>query len=159
MIGFYLALNYHIIDVNLNVFPQLWLKHPSHHPLIGSPSILQPKRHHLIVIISNRSDKSYFLLIIHSQGYLMVPLKGIEKTHLRMVHRCIHQLIDPRHKERVLWASFIQVCKVYTYVPFPSLLFYHYCISQSFKVKDFFDNPSLLELRHLVLDNIRVFIR
>ena len=66
MIGFYLALNYHIIDVNLNVFPQLRLKHPSHHPLIGSPYILQTKGHHLIMVISSISDESYPLLVIQS---------------------------------------------------------------------------------------------
>ena len=89
----------------------------------------------------------------------MVPLKGIEKTHPRMAHSCIHQLVDSRHRERVLWAGFIQVCKVCTYAPFPSLHFYHYCISQPFRVEDFFNNPSLLELRHLVFDSIRVFLR
>ena len=105
------------------------------------------------------SDKSCLFLVIHNQRYLMVPLKGIEKTHPMMAHNCIHQLVDPRHRERVLWACFIQVCKVYIYAPFHSLLFYHYCISQPFKVEDFFNSPSLLELHHLVLDSIRVFLR
>ena len=159
MIGLYLALHHHIINVNFDLFPLLKLKYPNHRPLIGSPGILQTKGHHLIVIISSRSDKSCLLLVIHSQRYLMVPLKGIEKTHPRMAHSCIHQLVNSSHRERVLWAGFIQVCKVYTYSPFPSLLFYHYCISQPFKVEDFFNSPSLLELRHLVLDNIRVFLR
>ena len=85
----------------------------------------------------------------------MVPLKGIKKTHPRMAHSYIHQLVNPRHRERVLWASFIQVYKVYTYSPNPSLLFYHYCISQPFRVENFFNSPSLLELHHLVLDNIK----
>ena len=102
MIGLYLALHHHIIDVNFYFFPLLRLKYPGHHPLIGSLSILQTKGHYLIVIISSRSDKSYLLLVIHSQRYLMVPLKGIEKTHPRMAHSCIHQLVDPRHRERVL---------------------------------------------------------
>ena len=159
MIGFYLALNYHIIDVNFNVFPLLRLKYPGHHPLIGSPGILQTKGHNLIMIISGKSDKNCLLLVIYSQRYLMVPLKGIEKTHPRMAHSCIHQLVDSRHRERVLWAGFIQVCKVCTYAPFPSLHFYHYCISQPFRVEDFFNNPSLLELRHLVFDSIKVFLR
>ena len=105
------------------------------------------------------SDKSCLLLVIHSQRYLMVPLKGIEKTHPRMAHHYIHQLIDSRHRERVFRASFIQVYKVYTYAPFPNLLFYHYCISQSFRIEEFFDSPNLLELCHRILDNIRVFLR
>ena len=46
-----------------------------------------------------------------------------------MAYCCVHQLVNPRHKEGVLWASFIQVYEIYTYVPLPSLLLYHYDIS------------------------------
>ena len=52
-----------------------------------------------------------------------------------MAHHCVHQLVNLRHKERVLWAGFVQVCKIYTYAPLPSLRFYHYGISQPSKVK------------------------
>ena len=52
-----------------------------------------------------------------------------------MAHRRIHQLVNLRNRERILWASFVQVCKIYTYAPLPSLLLYHYSVSQPFMVK------------------------
>ena len=63
MLGHHLTLHHHIIYINLNILAQLWLKHPSHHPLIDKLYILQTKKHHLIVAISSRSDKNYLLLI------------------------------------------------------------------------------------------------
>ena len=66
MIKLYLALHHHIIDVNFDVFPLLRLKYPDHHPLIGSPGILQTKGHHLIMVISSMSDESCPLLVIQS---------------------------------------------------------------------------------------------
>ena len=66
MIRLYIALYHHIIDINFDVFSKLRLKHPSHHPLIGSPYILQTKGHHLIMVISSTSDESCPLLVIQS---------------------------------------------------------------------------------------------
>ena len=68
MLGHHLTLHHHIIYINLNILAQLWLKHSSHHPLIDGPYILQTKRHHVVVIISSRSDKSCLLLITKSSS-------------------------------------------------------------------------------------------
>ena len=76
-----------------------------------------------------------------------------------MAYSCLNQLVNPRHGERVLWADFVQVCKIYAYALLPSLLFYHYGVNQPFKVKNFFNSPSLLKFQHLILDSIRVFLR
>ena len=84
----------------------------------------------------------------------MVPLKGIKKTHLRMTYSRVHQLVNPRHRERVLRASFVQIRKINTYAPLSSLLFYHYSVSQSFRVKNLFNSPSPLKFRYLVLYSI-----
>ena len=75
-----------------------------------------------------------------------------------MAHRRVHQLVNSRHRERVLWTGFVQVCKIYTYAPLPHLLLYHYSVSQPFKVKNFFNSPSMLKFHHLVLDSIKVFL-
>ena len=88
----------------------------------------------------------------------MVPLKGIQKAHPRMAHSCVHQLVNLRHWERVLWAGFVQVCKIYTYAPLPRILLYHYGVSQPFRVKNLFNSPSLLKFHHLVLYSIRMFL-
>ena len=64
MIGYFLTFYYHVIYVDFNILPQLRFKHFSHHPLISGSCILQAKGHHLVMVISNRSDKSRFLLIL-----------------------------------------------------------------------------------------------
>ena len=59
-----LALYNHVINIDLNVPTQLWFEHFGHHPLISRPFIFQAKGHHLVVIISYRSNKICLLLII-----------------------------------------------------------------------------------------------
>ena len=51
------TLDHHVVYIYFNILSQLWLKHPSHHPLLGRPYIFQSKRHHLVIVVSNRSDK------------------------------------------------------------------------------------------------------
>ena len=73
-----------------------------------------------------------------------------------MAHSCVHQLVNPRYRERVLWAVFVQVCKIYTYTLLPRLLLNHYGVSQPFRVKNLFNSPSLLKFHHIVLYSIRM---
>ena len=89
----------------------------------------------------------------------MVPLEGIQKAYLRMAYRRVHYLINPRHREGVLWTSFVQVCEVYTHPPLPILLLYYHCISQLLRVENFLNSPSLLKLHHLVFDSVRMILR
>ena len=75
-----------------------------------------------------------------------------------MAHCCIHQLIYSRHREGIFWASLILICEVHTYSPFSVLLFHHHSIGQPFRVKDFLDSSYLLELHHLISNNICMFL-
>ena len=77
MFGHQFLFYHHVIYVDFNVLTHLQLKHPSHHPLVGGIDVLQTKRHHLIVVVSDGGDKSCLFLVVYSQGYLMVSLKGI----------------------------------------------------------------------------------
>ena len=79
----------------------------------------------------------------------MVILKGIQETHLRMSHRGIHQLVNSRNGEGILWADFVQVCKIHAHLPLPVFLFNHYYVGQPFEVEDFLNCSSLLQLVHL----------
>ena len=45
MFGHHFTLYHHIIYIDFNILAQLWLKHPSHHSLIGRPCILKTKRY------------------------------------------------------------------------------------------------------------------
>ena len=102
MLGLHLTFYHHIIYVDLNVLAQLWFEHPGHYSLINRPHILQPKRHHFLMIIPYGCDERSLLLIILSQGYLVVSLESIQEAHPRMARGCIHQLIYLRQGERVL---------------------------------------------------------
>ena len=114
---------------------------------------------HLIVIVPYRSNKGCLLLIIHSQGYLVVSLKGIQKAHLRMTYSGIHQLVDPRHGEMVFRTCSVQICEVHTYPSLSFFLLHHHSIGQPFRVKHFFNCPSLLKFHHLVFDGVRMILR
>ena len=58
----------------------------------------------------------------------MVTLKGIQETHLRMSYRGIHQLVNSRNGEGVVWADFVQVCKIPTHSLLPIFLVDHYYV-------------------------------
>ena len=89
----------------------------------------------------------------------MVPLEGIQKAHPMMTYSDIHQLIYLRHRERILGASFVQICEIYTYSPFFTFLLYYHRVGQPVRVKHLLHSPSLLKFDHLILDNIRMLFR
>ena len=107
MLRNHLTFHYHIIYVNLDVFPQLQLEHPCHHSLICRPCILQTERHYFVMVVPDRGNKNSLLLIVQSQRYLVITLEGIQKAHLRMVDNGISQLVYLGHREWILGASFI----------------------------------------------------
>ena len=89
----------------------------------------------------------------------MVSLKGIQKTHPRMTYRCIHQLVYPRHRERVFGTSLIEICEIHTHAPLPSLLLHHHRVSQPLRVKNLFNSPCLFELCYLIFYSLYVFFK
>ena len=97
MVGHQFALYYHVVYIHFNGFAHLLFKHPSHHPLIGRPSILQAKGHHLIIIVVNWGDESSFFLVFGSHGYLMVALESVQETHSGVSDSRIYQSVYPRH--------------------------------------------------------------
>ena len=76
-----------------------------------------------------------------------------------MTYCCVHQLVYPRHKERVNGTSLIKICIVHTHAPLPSLLLHHHRVSQPLWVKYLFNSPCLFELCYLIFDNLYVFLR
>ena len=107
MLRNHLTFHYHIIYVNLNFFPQLRLEHPCHHSLICGSCILQTERHHFVMVILDKGNKSSLLLIIQSQRYLVITLEGIQKARPRMADSGIYQLVYFGHRKWILGESFI----------------------------------------------------
>ena len=64
MIGYLLALHYHVIYVDFNILSQLGFKHLSHHPLIGGPYIFQAEGHYLVMVVFSGSNKGCLFLIL-----------------------------------------------------------------------------------------------
>ena len=168
VLGRHLTFHHHIIYINLIIFAQLWLEYLGHHPLIDRPYILQSddrpyilqsKRHHLVVVISSRINKSCLLLITQSQWYLMVPLKSIQKTHPMMAYSCVHYLIYSRHREGIFWVGLVQIFEIHTYSPLSTLLLHHCSIGQPLRVKHLFNRPNPFKFNHILLDNIRMVLR
>ena len=69
MLRHHLTLYHHVIYIDLNALTQLWLKHSGHHSLVGGPCVFQTKRHHLIMVVSNGSDKSCLFLVVCGKWY------------------------------------------------------------------------------------------
>ena len=67
VLGHHLTLYHHVIYIDFNALTQLRLKHSGHHPLVDGPCIFQTKRHHLVMVVPNGSDKSCLFLVIYSQ--------------------------------------------------------------------------------------------
>ena len=71
------TLHHHILNIYLHYTPNLISKHPCHHLLISSPTILQTKWHHSVMIGSIEKNEHCLFLILDNQGNLMVTLKSI----------------------------------------------------------------------------------
>ena len=71
----------------------------------------------------------------------------------------IYQLIYPRHRERIFWAGFIQICEVYIDLPLSTLLLYYYSIGQPLRVKNFLNSSCSFKLHHLVSNGVSVLFR
>ena len=80
------------------------------------------------MIISNGGDKSCFFLVLSGQGYLMVALEGVKKTHSGVSDGRIYQSVYPWHGEGILRAGLVEVREVYADPPFLALFLYHDCV-------------------------------
>ncbi len=74
------ALNYHIIDVDFHVSPNLGVKDPIHQPLVRGPCILKPEGHSNIAVCTNFGDEGGFFLIFGVHPDLVIPTKGIKEA-------------------------------------------------------------------------------
>ena len=69
-----------------------------------------------------------------------------------MSYRGVHQLINLRKRETVIWACLIVVCEVYKDSPVPICLFNQYHISYPFWITNLSDETSFKELVNLGID-------
>ena len=101
--------NLHIIDVYLHSYAYLLLEHPVYQYLVGGFCVLVSKRHHPIAIGSVRCDERGLFLVVWVHTELVVTGEGIHKTEKFMACCGVHDEVDPRQREAVLWACFVYV--------------------------------------------------
>ena len=111
------------------------------------------------MIIPSRRYKSSLLLVGQSQWYLMVPLKGIHKTHLRMTNCRLQKLAYLGY-----WEGVLRVCFFFN----PSNL---HTLTTSYSSssppscwptilsKNFFYCPCTLKHYHLFFNSLEMFLR
>lgn len=89
----------------------------------------------------------------------MVPLKGIKKTHARVVKGGIYQLVNLCNGKRIFRISLIQISEIHTNPALTCFLLYHHGIGQQLRIKDLFNSPDLLKLTHFFLDYLQMCVR
>lgn len=87
-------------------------------------------------------------------GNLMVTMKSIQKTHPQLSIRCIHQLINLRHRKEIFRACSVKVGEVHTHFPFIDFLSHDHYISQSFQKIDFFYRPHFSQPFYFLLNSL-----
>lgn len=71
----------------------------------------------------------------------------------------IYQLVNLRYRERVLWAIFFQVNKVYAYPLLACFLLDNHLVGQPFRVENLFNDSGPLEPVNLLFYSLGVIIK
>ena len=151
--GFY----QHVIYVHLHSCAYLLLEHPVHQPLIGGSCILESKRHHTITIGPLRCDERGLFLVVWVHTDLVIAEEGVHKTEEFMACCGVHDEVDPRQREAVLWACFVDVGEVDTESPLAICFFDEYYVSQPLRILHFPDRSYLEEFADLLVDGFLSF--
>ena len=127
-------------------------EHLGHQPLIGSPSIFQTERHHIVTIETMGSDERCFFRIWGVHGDLVISQEGIQKRHHTMPGRSVHDLIYSGQREAVFRACIIEVRIIHTYSPLVPLFWDNHHVGQLIRVLHGFDKSILQKVIDLGLD-------
>ena len=128
------------------------LEHPVHQPLVGGFCVLESKWHHPITIGPLRCDERGLFLVIWVHTDLVVTGKGVHKTEEFMASCGIHDEIDPRQREAVLWARFVYVSEVDTEPPLAIFFFDEHDVSQPLRILHLPDRSYLEKFADLLVD-------
>ena len=87
---------------------------------------------------------------------LVVAGKGVHKTEF-MACRGVHNEVDPRQKEAVLWARFVYVSEVDTESPLAIFFFDEHDVIQPLRILHLPDRSCLEEFADLLVDGFLPF--
>ena len=142
----------HVIYVYLHSCAYLLLEHPVHQPLVGGSFFLESERHHTITIGSLCCDERGLLLVVWVHTDLVVAEKGVHKTEEFMAYCGVHDEVDPRQREAVLWARFVYVSEVDTESPHAICFFDKYDVIQPLRILHLPDRSCFEEFADLLID-------
>jgi len=74
------AFHNHVINVDFHGFPNNGFEQLVHKSLISGPRVLEPERHHLIAVQASIDDESSLLLILRTQGNLMISRESVHEA-------------------------------------------------------------------------------
>ena len=149
--------NQHIIYVYLNSYTYLLLEHPVHQSMVGVSCVLESKRHHPITIGSLHCNKRGLFLVVWVHTDLVVAGKGIHKTEKLMACCGVHDEVDPRQREIVLWACFVYVSEVDIESPLAICFLDEHNVSQPLRILHLPDRSCLEEFADLLVDGFLPF--
>ena len=151
--------NQHIIYVHLHSYAYMLLEHPVHQPLVGGSCVLESKRHHQITIGPLRCDERGLFLVVWVHTDLVVAGKGVHKTEEFMACCGVHDEVDPRQREVVLWACFVYVSEVDTESPLAICFFDEHDVNQPLRILHLPDRSCLEKFADLLVDGFLPFWR
>ena len=146
-----------IIYVHLHSCAYMLLEHPVHQPLIGSSCILEPERHHTIIIGSLRCHERGLFLVVWVHADLIVAGEGIHETKEFMAGCGIYDEVYPRQRKIVLWTCFVDVSEVDTKSPLSICFFDEYDVGQPLRILYLPDRSFLEEFVDLLIDGFLSF--
>jgi hypothetical protein len=85
----------------------------------GGPGVLESLRHSDEAICAKGCYKAGASLVFFLHIYLVVTREAVEEGHDFASGRVIDYFVDPRQREIVLWAGFIETGEVDAHSPLP----------------------------------------
>ena len=104
-----LGLGYHVININLYLMVDHIMEQSYHGSLISCPSILQPKRHHLVTEGAPLCNEGRLLHVFKSHLDLVVAKETIHEGEDFMLCGVVDQNINVGKREVILGAYPVQV--------------------------------------------------
>ena len=76
----HLGVDHHVVHIRLNILSYHGRKYSVHQPLVGRPCILEPKRHHFVIVKRKLCYERCLALVPRMHLDLVVPEESIQEA-------------------------------------------------------------------------------
>jgi hypothetical protein len=154
-----LTLHDNVVDVGLNVAPDLRVEALPDGPLKGISRVLEPKGHTSVAVATYWRDEHYLIFILHRHLNLVVARERVEEAQQVTACRGVQDLVDARQRKRILWAALVEICEVDARPHSPVRLWNYNGVRLPHGVHHLSDHLGLLKLPHFLDDEIMLVLR